>query len=200
MVPWKILEKTVAKELQGYRIHRGGDFSESAPDVLATMKPGLSTFGLDISKEVSDKILIVVECKYRQSQPWINYYNSIIEEQKLSYYPILSLKYTHPITNAATNLLFGEYKDFFCNLVKREPIKVDREIPGYIDDYYRQVCEQVYTEELRMKFIFKYILMAKADLDLRSKYNIPVVVMAKANAKIKLAMLAEHDLQPLLAL
>lgn len=65
---WKALEKLVAETLGGIRIHRGGDFSESLPDVIAPTNWLFSEARLNHA--------IIVECKYRAKQPWIEAYKA----------------------------------------------------------------------------------------------------------------------------
>jgi hypothetical protein len=75
--PWKILEGSVAKILGGVRIHRGADFSQSLPDVVA-----------DVAIN-NIKYRLIVECKYRNSVSWPRYVFSLMREigSNSAYYP-----------------------------------------------------------------------------------------------------------------
>ena len=63
---WKQLELRTAEILGGIRIHRGGDFSESLPDVIAPADWLFSNAKPDHA--------IIVECKYRARHPLIDFY------------------------------------------------------------------------------------------------------------------------------
>lgn len=155
---WKNLEKKVATELNGIRIHRGGNFSESLPDVIA---PTEQIFGIEGYTHA-----IVAECKYRQKQPWIKEYKKITKQRDPQY----QVNYIEvPVTNIVTGMpdsivlvSLEEFKDYFKYYKLINPIILKaKKIPGYLHEYCAQSRSYINDIEIRLSVQYLYYKHSK---------------------------------------
>jgi len=190
MTAWKDLERTVAKKFGGYRIPRGGDFSESLPDVVA-----------DVTKlfPLANKVdaAFVVECKYRQNQPWINKYKKIkSEEFPAAHYCVIKF----PVTNAAgitdnICMMPVDYVfDFFSLSNSGNCRTVSNVLPDYIIDYCTQSYNYALDMEYRMRVHLYYWKLCKDEIKKKFNSFIPLVVIGQKNDKVRLAIFYESEL------
>jgi hypothetical protein len=190
MTAWKDLERTVAKKFGGYRIPRGGDFSESLPDVVA-----------DVTKlfPLANKVdaAFVVECKYRQHQPWINKYKTIKKEE-FSNRDYCVLKF--PVTNAGNmedNICMMPIDyifDFFSLSNSGNHRIVANVLPDYILDYCSQSYNYALDIEYRMRVHLYYWKLCKDQTKKKFNSFIPLVAIGQKNDKVRLAIFYESEL------
>lgn len=189
MTPWKDLERTVAKKFSGYRIPRGGDFSESLPDVIADVS---KTFPL-LSKGPS---AFSIECKYRQNQPWINKYKRIKAERfSESDFCILKI----PVKNVGgmdDNICMMPVDYVFNYFAMENPAKtatLREDLPDYIVDYCTQSYMYAIDPEYRMRVHLYYWKLAKESSKKTFERFIPIVVLGQRNDKVRLAIFFESE-------
>lgn len=190
MTAWKDLERTVAKKFGGYRIPRGGDFSESLPDVVA-----------DVTKlfPLANKVdaAFVVECKYRQHQPWISKYKSIKKEEFPSAeYCILKFPVTNAIgmqDNICMMPVDYVFNFFSFNSPGHQRI-VSNILPDYILDYCNQSYNYALDIEYRMRVHLYYWKLCKDQVKKKFNSFIPLVVIGQKNDKVRLAIFYESEL------
>lgn len=190
MTAWKDLERTVAKKFGGYRIPRGGDFSESLPDVVA-----------DVTKlfPLANKVdaAFVVECKYRQHQPWIGKYKNIKKEEFASRdYCVLKF----PVINRAgmndyicmmpVDYIF----DFFSIDGMARCRIVQNALPDYIMDFCAQSYDYALDIEYRMRVHLYYWKLCKDQSKKKFNSFVPLVVIGQKNDKVRLAIFYESEL------
>lgn len=170
---WKGLERYVAKCLEGKRIPRGANFSDSLPDVVAD-----SSISIPGSEGV-----IFVECKHSKNQPWIDYIEPVYDGQ-----PILAgTKNIQPI------VLF-ELADIglISNFVPTDSTPVlDRAVPGYMHSHIDQA--KMYIDLYKSDKILEYTIHNSTNLE-SIACELPLVVMAKKHSSFRLAYVALKDL------
>jgi len=105
---WKALERQVASILGGVRLHRGKDFSQELPDVVASWN------------SPAGPIAIITECKLRSSLPWVRYVRNLLDKDKslIAIYPDPKLP-----------LVVFNLKEFF-NVVETKPKELTRPKSG----------------------------------------------------------------------
>lgn len=143
---WKRLELYVAKFFGGKRRHRGGDFSQSMPDVVAPSKP---VFGIEGT--------VVAECKYSNNQPWVTYFEKAIKAGNDC--PLFLVngddkKFIFWLLDDTELLLTSAFKN-----IK----EIKRKASGYIEEYYNQCLG--YEED---GLVLPIVVLGKT----RSKYRI----------------------------
>ena len=191
MTAWKDLERTVAKKLGGYRIPRGGDFSESLPDVISDV---CNLFPL------ANKIPagFLVECKYRQSQPWIDKYKELKKSSGFDLQPYVILKV--PAKNASgmdDNICFMPIDylfDYFAPENSGRTITINKELPTYITDFVRQSYEYSIDIECRMRVHLYYWKLAKDQSKKKFNTFVSLVALGQKNDKVRLAIFYESEL------
>jgi len=168
--PWKRLERDVAKYFGTKRRLRGNDFSQSDVEVLATLKDWL--------KYPQENFGIVVECKYRQSQPLIDLVTDT--DEKASFY-------CKPVVLMGNYILccLQDFAEVFVTLTKDHLSlddldklnfrKVTKKVPDYLESYMQQATE--YTTR-------------QSSITL-----LPVVCLAKANSKYKVVIFSRDALK-----
>lgn len=118
---WKALERYTAEFFGGQRQHRGANFSQSMPDVIAPSEP---VFGVDGC--------VLAECKYSKNQPWVDFF---VKELKAgAKYPLFLVKGELDI------YLFWLLQDSSILTTKRikDACLIARSMPGYLEEYYTQ--------------------------------------------------------------
>lgn len=141
---WKALEKTVAEGLNGIRIHRGGDFSESLPDVIAPLDSIITTAPYNYA--------IVVECKYRAKQPWIDLYKETLKKFKGKKFLSINKKMVNPLTNMDDEFIilpFSNLKEYFDNISITISSNTKKKIPSYLLEYCSQ--SRTYINDLDIR-------------------------------------------------
>lgn len=123
---WKAHERNVAKALQGFRIPRGANFSRSLPDVVAESKHTLpGTNGV-----------IVAECKYSYSNPWVNMIDKIYNDKPI----IIRSK------DLIREIICVELKDLYklssVTATTKSPVYT-KEIPKYIRENLQQCRDYI---------------------------------------------------------
>jgi len=182
---WKNLEKTTAEILKGIRIHRGGDFSESLPDVIApldqTMTKAFPTVGL------------VAECKYRAKQPWINKYKNLMKgRHKDVKFLVLSLQIVNPITTFDDQFVImplANLKDWFDKRADmfQTVSNLKLKLPGYLKDYAEQSIKYISDLDIRDQVQLLYYKAVKDRARPPFETYRSIAVIAQKNDPVRLA-------------
>lgn len=191
MTAWKDLERTVAKKLGGYRIPRGGDFSESLPDVVADIT---KTFPLANKTDAA----FLVECKYRQSQPWIDKYKELKRSAGFEQQPYCILKIpTKNVSDMDDNICMMPIDylfDYFSVDNYSRIITIDKDLPDYITSFVKQSYEYSIDLECRMKVHLYYWKLAKDSNKKKFNSFVSLVTLGQKNDKVRLAIFYESEL------
>ena len=179
MAAWKDLERTVAKELKGFRIPRGRDFSQSLPDVIADAS---YTFNCPSTKG------LIAECKYRSKQPLIDLYKKQIDKATPSKYYTVILKdkdnkeiYLTPLED------LKHIKSLYMHF-----ITVKKVIPKYLTDAFKQSFDYATDLNARKRIRLQYCISSGLDPIDCTWFTtfIPVVVLGARREKIRIVA---HD-------
>jgi hypothetical protein len=168
---------------------RGGDFSESLPDVVSYV----------LNKSGEDS-LIFAECKYRANQPFIKkiMMHLVPKEHRCVRYEAVTyegLKYN-------TDIVLLEHLDLY--LARPEGTKFtqsyqkDVTIPGYVNKWMQQSVE--YTKSAISIREVHFALWRNDHRTLLSDFPIynsvlPVLVLAERNNKNRIALIDQNQLQ-----
>lgn len=170
---WKVLERFVAKALQGHRIPRGANFSRSLPDVIADSN-------LTIARTEG---IILAECKYSISNPWVPYFEEIYEGKLLT------------VLGKKASLVLFELEDIHLlsdrNRYKNSDI-VNKTIPGYIQDNLEQA--EGYLPLLTKDKITQATIHSLTGVD-PTKPALPIVVLAQKQRPFRLAYVSTLSLE-----
>lgn len=187
---WKNLEKTVAAVLDGVRIHRGGDFSESLPDVIA---PTESIFGLPGRTHA-----IVAECKYRAKHPWITKFKKLVRSTKqdnlVDYIEIPTVNSLTGIKDTMIIVSLDQFKDYFLkHRSLATPIRLTSDIPNYLHDYCSQSRSYINDLETRLTTQLLYYKLSK-DLH-RPKFESysSIAVIGQRNDSLRLVVFYKSE-------
>lgn len=162
----------MAKALQGNRIPRGANFSDSLPDVIADSSNVLAR----------SNGIIFAECKYSQSNPWVpyveeNYNNKILKAGKDKEEILLfDLSDIHLLSNPKAWI--------DCE-------KLSRSVPGYMYANIKQ--SKGYINICKQDTILIAVIKQMTKLSSLSP-ELPLVVMAQRYKKFRLAYVALDDL------
>lgn len=169
---WKNLERFVAKALQGKRIPRGADFSDSLPDVIA-----------DSSKTIArTEGMIFAECKYSQKNPWVTYINNIYNGKLLragrgdDTIILFELDNIHLLSDPT-------------RYTRAEKLK--RKVPKYMYDHIDQ--SKGYIDICKSDIVLTAVIRKMTGLS-KISAELPIVVMAQKYKSFRLAFVALNDL------
>lgn len=168
---WKAAERFIAKALEGHRIPRGANFSNSLPDIVAPANKTLARA----------QGLIFAESKYSKNNPWVDN----VKEDYLTDRPVA--KFIDDTTNK--HYLFFELRDI--NKLSN-PAVLRTASPFYFSKFPKYILEHFDQSK-------NYIDIVKADpittASITSMTNIspmyspilPIVVLTKARKSFRLA-------------
>ena len=163
---WKNLEKTVASTLNGIRILRGADYSQSLPDVIV---PDItdwdySNSGIPIKNNTS----IVVECKHSQTQPFVDLLEPLLDTPGSNVVEIEDFVFWN-----FEDTPKGSFIGLWNSLDMDGKITVVlKKIPQYIKDNYAQAVG--YNTKMfpnLKKDIFRMVVIAKKNSPFRVAYT-----------------------------
>jgi hypothetical protein len=180
---WKALELLAAQTIGGIRIHRGGDFSESLPDVIAPTDY--------LFKSRPEEHAIVIECKYRASQPWIDLYKKLQKKEDNKIY----LQTEEP----GASFIFLPLEEFKANnLFNLTKVHTNRVVPDYIRNAVRQSREYINDLDIRDSI---QLLYYKATKDRKrppfSTFS-SIAVIGQKHDKLRLACFHRLEFESLL--
>lgn len=171
---WKGHERYVAKALQGHRIPRGANFSDSLPDVVANASHSLARA----------EGVIYAECKHSQNSPWVRYISDIYDGKLLS------------ITGRGQKFIFFELSDIHLlsdSTRHNRAIPLEKTVPKYLLDNLEQ-CRGYTPDTLQdMDMIMAASLMQWTGSKEILK-ALPIVVMAQKHKSFRLAYTSSTDL------
>lgn len=187
---WKNLEKTVANVLGGVRIHRGGDFSESLPDVIA---PTETIFGLPGRTHA-----IVAECKYRAKHPWISKFKKLVKINKQdSIVSYLEIPTTNLLTDMDDTMIIvslDQFKDLFLKSRSlATPIRYSKDIPGYLHAYCSQSRSYINDLETRLTTQLLYYKLSKDLLRPKFESYSSIAVIGQRNDSLRLVVFYKSE-------
>lgn len=170
---WKVLERFVAKALQGHRIPRGANFSRSLPDVIADSS-------LTIARS---KGIILAECKYSISNPWVPLFEDLYEGKLLT------------VLGKKASLVLFELQDIHLlsdrNRYKNAHI-IHKDIPGYIQNNLEQA--ERYVPLLINDKITQATIHSLTGVD-PNQPALPIVVLAQKQRPFRLAYASTLSLE-----
>ena len=187
MTAWKSLERTVAKSLSGHRMTRGGDFSESLPDVVSR-----------VHNKLDQEALVFAECKYRAKQPFIRKMMEDLEPDENIF--VRYNAFTYEGIRSTTDIMLlehlGEYLYDATPFTSR--YYKDATIPGYVNKWMQQSVE--YTKSAISIREVHFALWRNDHRTLLSDFPIynralPVLVLAERNNKNRIALIDQNQLQ-----
>ena len=195
-VAWKNLEKTVATVLGGVRIHRGGDFSESLPDVICSTERLFGLPGLTHA--------IVAECKYRQRQPWINAYKQLVKSCNLAL-PVYATRINtiNPLTELEDKLIlvsldgFHKYFEHMNSLLNYIPNNI-KTVPSYIQEYCIQPRLYINNLDIRYSLELLYKKAMKSRTIQKFESYSSISVLGQKNDKVRLVIFYESEFSKIL--
>ena len=166
---WKEHERRTAKALQGVRIPRGANFSDSLPDVVANAKGILARA----------EGIIYAECKYSINNPWVDYISSIYDNKLLR----------------IDNLIFFSLEDIWLlsdpTRVGKSKKVTKKKIPKYLRDYLEQ--SKKYIDLVSRDPILKLIIATKSNCT-KTHINLPIVCVGKRYNSFKLTYTGIDDI------
>lgn len=185
---WKNLEKYSAEVFHGVRIHRGGDFSESLPDVIAPLD--------QIFPKAKPEQGLIVECKYRANQPWIDLYKKKLKTKKSFTYLILKTDIVNPITDLKDFLYLMPIE--FLSEFKPDSnriIYLDRSPPGYLLDYCSQPKNYIINPDIVDSLQLLYYKATKDRVRVPFKNFCSIAVIGQKNDRVRLACFFQSEMR-----
>lgn len=189
---WKNLERQVAEHFSGIRIHRGGDFSESLPDVVAPLQSFINIASEDLG--------LIVECKYRAKQPWIAMYKKMARTvSKLYNCTVLTKEMINPLTQMKDTFMvmdLSKVKDYYnAQSYVAKTFNLKKKVPDYLLSYYMQALEYNTNLDTLDKLQLLYYKASNDRTRPRFKSYRSIAVIGQKNDKVKLACFFRSDFQ-----
>lgn len=178
----------MAELTNGVRIHRGGDFSESLPDVISPLN--------SIFPEVSEDHGLVLECKYRSNQPWINKYKSLKKKYPKYEYLILKMNCFNSLTGMDDTMYIMPIellKEFHTR--SNKIINLNIIPPTYLSDYCNQSRKYTNDPDIRDSIQLLYYKATKDRKRLPFRTFTSMAVIGQKHDRVRLVCFFQSEIK-----